>query len=93
MAKFKKNEMDNDFETEEVEVETVKMIWIHKKVNPGETGKVFGFPAVGNEQGFFVCDVPKRKVKNEMKRPQTLLLLDVWKKRLVLEEEARNLYE
>lgn len=90
MAKDKEDKKGNG---EEATVETVKMIWLHKKVTPGEVGKVFGFPATANKDGFFVCDVPKNKVKNEMKRGNKLVLVETWKKRLALEEEVSKLYE
>jgi hypothetical protein len=90
MAKDNKNP---EIKGQESEEKNVKMIWIHKKLQPGTSEECFGFQGVANEDGFLVMDVPKSKVKNEMLRPKKLIPLDLYNKKKALDEESAKLFE
>lgn len=81
--------IDEDDMTEEAK--SVKMVWMHKKAKPGTVADVFAFRGTANEEGYFVVDVPKAKVKNELKRKPSLIPLDMYLKRREMEIELENL--
>jgi hypothetical protein len=88
----KKGENDKGSEGEKKE-KTVEMVWIHKKVKPGDIDTVFGWEGIGNDDGFLVVEMPESQVNNEMKRVTSLIPLDIYEKRKDLEREAKALYK
>lgn len=82
---------NEDEMTEETE-KTLKMIWLHKKAKPGTVSDVFAYSGIANDEGFFVVDVPKAKVKNELKRKPSLIPYSTYEKQREMEKEIEDLY-
>jgi len=73
--------------------ETIQMIWPFKHLPPGTEERVFGRPGVANKLGLLVVDVPRERVKNEMKRKKSLVPLDVFMKKRQAEIEFAAQFE